>query len=299
MVIWGARMKKTLLLILLLIAIPASAKITFRMDFDDFPTWSPTNENSQWGDSRCQYVYNCWVTDGPLGLWGKVLKTDFRDADCVASNWELNRTELYEKYHQTCFDNCDIWWGYRGFFNENTFNDGGVNQGRTVIMQYHTRTDPGETSRSPAFGVQYYEGELQIQARACIDQPMPNGQSCSGGWDYNVIETITVPVMNEWNDIVVQAHYTYSNPDGFINVWVNGNLEYQSSGHYLGYHDYTNPGYFKTGQYNWTCDFGTPIREYFIDDIAYCYSKNGDAEECDICDVLPTAAHVPSGYSCP
>lgn len=292
--------KNLLLIVLILMASGAIAKTTLYEDFDD-NDWD-TNFNA----SFCNFTYSCVNVASPSSKAGLSMKSTLVRANCTGAR-ETEGDEIISP-DTGCLSDCDFWSGFRIYFNSETFATD--TEHRMIIYQYHGRPDDGgEEWRSPPYALTYEtNGDVAITALACLDA-FQASNTCDadndGSWGntYNDYDYMTgtaldkyveifTPVMDQWNDIVVHGHTSYTSESGSLEVWHNGVSVYSSSGHYLGYNDTDNSGYHKYGHYNWNCDtlMSDPVRESFIDDIGICTGA-----DCVYSDVMPVGGTIPAG----
>lgn len=294
-------MKRFFLIALLLLANPALSKTIVSEDFDDEPDGTWINDGV-WNGNYCNFSYSCQVLPSPQDKPGKAFKATYIVDNC---NVRVTNGDELRSQSTEYFEGVNFWIGFRMYINSNTF---GYDSGRMILYQYHGYRDEhldgacgydGESNpipdewRSPPYALQYFEGEWEVDWRGCRDFCTPNNSCPSGfaGREIN-LKLGYGPIMDAWNDVVIMGRLAWTNQDGHIYFWINGELAYSATNIYLGWNDDETPGYHKIGHYNWSCISDDPTRESFYDDVTYCTGN-----DCVYSDVMPVGGTIPAGQN--
>lgn len=115
-----------------------------------------------------------------------------------------------------------------------------------IVLQFHDRGYLDETWRyGLPMVVRHTKNGFQISNRAsgCGSRP-----GCNEGTPLRQFKADNIPMkLGQWNDFVMHLKFT-SDADGFIRIWVNGNLELDEKGRNY-YEEHTRYPFFKMGLY--------------------------------------------------
>lgn len=112
-----------------------------------------------------------------------------------------------------------------------------IEDNRLVLAQWHgeDKTHLGEVGRSPVLAFGSRSGRFFITLRHSAERVVRDADAVPSK---ELFGTNSFPV-NEWNDFVVQAKWSYE-ADGFINIWWQGKPVVQYRGP-VGYNDDVGP----------------------------------------------------------
>ncbi|MBK8970422.1 MAG: heparin lyase I family protein [Hahellaceae bacterium] len=135
-----------------------------------------------------------------------------------------------------------------------------------ILFQLHDQPDSGEPWKHPAMALKTSDDRWKVSILA-------DSRSISDGSNYSTSASMDLGALKRgsWTTIVMQTRISYKS-DGFLNVWVNGNLKSYSGP--IGFNDKLGP-YIKIGNYkpawqpgiDWGINSGVSTRRHYVDEV--------------------------------